>query len=334
MKASTWRGGSEFTVDDVPDPTPGPGEVLVKIDSTGICGTDVHITQGLFPSTPPKILGHEASGVVEDRGSRVGTINVGDRVVMNTTTHCDECWNCLNWSQSRCERSGTTHGFYAQYAVVPEQAAVKLPDGLDMEIAALTEPASCCLSGAEMIDPPGDGSTGLVIGGGIMGLFTTAFLKARGVEKIIMSEPVESRREMARQFGAAVLNDPTSDNLEELVRDLTNGRGVDVAAEAVGKPGLVAKCVELTRPRGQTLMIGVCPEGSPLPVDLYDMHYREIKLFGAFGRGDVFERVPQELQKLNLEGVVSGRFSLEELPQGVQDSADGKGIKFMVKPNG
>ena len=334
MKAMTWHGGAHFTLDDVPDPEALPGFVVVEIDTTGICGTDVHITQGLFPQEPPRILGHEGSGVIVDVGEGVSKERIGQRVVINHTSHCFECWNCRNWNVSRCTTKPiSSNGFYSEYVALESGAAIELPENLDIETAAMTEPASCCLSGVEMLDIPYR-ATGLVIGAGIMGLFTAAFLKTHGVETLVVSEPVSVRREMAKQFGADILHDPNDVPLSEVMADVTdNGRGFDVTAEAVGKPELVAACINVTKPRGQTLMIGVCPEGSPLPVDLYDMHFREIKLVGAFGRGNVFHRVPNELTKLNLQNVISGRYPLAELPDAITASAEGLGVKFAIKPN-
>jgi threonine dehydrogenase-like Zn-dependent dehydrogenase len=201
-----------------------------------------------------------------------------------------------------------------------------------METAALTEPASCCLSGVEMLDIPRN-AVALVIGGGIMGLFTLAFLKARGVKTAIMSEPVAARRELAKQLGADILNDPAREDLARMVKDATEGRGVHIAAEVVGKPALVAKCVDLTRPRGDVLMIGVNPKGSTLPADLYDLHYKEIRLRGAFGRGNAFARTTPLLKTLNLKGVISARYPLERIADAIRDSGEGRGVKLIVKPN-
>jgi threonine dehydrogenase-like Zn-dependent dehydrogenase len=222
---------------------------------------------------------------------------------------------------------------FSEYGTAPSQSAVKIPDGLDLEQAALTEPASCCFSGSEMMRIDENG-IGVVIGGGIMGLFTLAFLKRRGVERMIMSEPVAARREMARQFGADLLHDPAEGDLSDFVKDHNGGYGANIAAEVVGRPELVAKCVEVVRPRGQVLIIGVAPEGAALPVDLYDMHYREITVKGAFGRGDVFARTPEEINKLDLSGVISGRYDLQDVPQAIVDSGEGKGVKFVIKPHG
>ena len=336
MLASTWRGGPEFTLDQIPDPEPSEGQVLVEIDTTGICGTDVHITQGLFPSDCPKVIGHEASGVIIDVGRGVDRKRIGERVCLSGTNHCYECWNCRNWSYGRCTNAsggGPSNGFYAERAAIPARSATKLPDGLPTDLGALTEPAACCLSGVEMLDIPYR-ATGLVIGAGLMGLFTAAFLKSHGVETLVVSEPFAVRRDMATQFGADVLHDPAEQPLEELTAELTGeARGFDVTAEAVGKPELVAKCVENTRVRGQTLMIGVSPEESQLPTDLREMHYREIKLMGAFGQGSVSHRVPAELLKMNLDDVISGTFPLSQVADGIDASARGDGVKFAINPN-
>jgi threonine dehydrogenase-like Zn-dependent dehydrogenase len=333
LKACTWLGGGDFEYGDVPDPVMGPDDVMVRIGTVGVCGTDVHITQGLFPSTPPLILGHEASGEIIDVGQNVNRDRIGESVVLNHSTSCGECENCLNWSISRCERNTQVHHFFAELASVPNASAVPVPADLDIEIASITEPASCCLSGVSRLRVD-DGAVGLVIGGGMMGLMTAAFLKTHGVETVVMSEPVAYRREFAKQLGVDVLHDPAESSIDDFVADLINGRGLHIAAEAVGRADLVAKCVQLVRPRGQVLMIGVAPEGAPLPVDLYDMQYREVVLTSAFGRGNVFARTPGELAKLNLDGVITGRYELKDVPQAIIDSGEGKGVKLVIKPNG
>ena len=332
MRAMTWHGGSDFSLDRTSDLKASVGEVIVKVDTVGVCGTDVHITQGLFPATPPKVLGHEGSGTIVSVGEGVDASRIGERVAMNTTSHCGECSACITWSQSRCQNTYLTSGMFAEYATAPSQSAVKIPDTLDLEHAALTEPASCCLSGAEMMRID-DNGFGVVVGGGIMGLFTLAFLKRLGVDRMVMSEPVASRREMATQFGADLLHDPGEGDLEEFIKDHNGGNGANIAAEAVGQPNLVAKCFEVVRPRGQVLMIGVNPEGAALPVDMYDIHYREITLKGAFGRGDVFARTPAEIDTLNLDGVISDYYDLQDVPQAIIDSGEGKGVKFVIKPH-
>ena len=332
MRFMTWVGGMNFELGECDVPLLDADQVLVKVDTVGVCGTDVHITEGLFPGTPPKILGHEGSGTIVDVGTSISKDRIGQRVAIDVGDHCGTCEACLTWSIGRCEKHEWKAGFFSEFVAVTSSVALMIPKKMDLELAAFTEPAACCLSGVRMLDER-ERKFGLVIGGGAMGLFTLAFLKQSGVDQVIMSEPVKSRREMSIQLGANFLHDPSDSNLDEFVNDLTNGYGVEVAVEAVGKPELVAKCVELTRPRGDVLMIGVCPPGTSLPVDLFDFHYREIRIRGAFGRGSVFDETPEEMMSLDLSGIISGRYSLENIPDAINDVRNGRGIKFVVKPN-
>ncbi len=331
MRVITWRGGAHFTTDDVPDLVPGPDEVVVQIEAVGVCGTDVHITQGLFPADAPQVLGHEGSGIITQTGPGIDPARIGQRVVMDTTSHCGVCDNCRTWSLSRCERLQKSTGFYAEYARLPAQCAHPIPASMSYEVAALTEPASCCLSGVESLDHV-RGATALVVGGGIMGQLTAALLRRAGAARILVSEPFANRRDAARSMGADRLHDPGAGPLAEAVHEATNGRGVDIAVEAVGKPQLVADCVALTRPRGQVLMIGVCPQGTPLPIDLYDFHYREIRLLGAFGRGNVFARTPEVLMELDVAPVLSEHYALDDVPKAIDATAAGEGVKLFIAP--
>ena len=177
-----------------------------------------------------------------------------------------------------------------------------------------------------------ENSRALVIGGGIMGQFCAGFLKTHGAKEVIMSEPIKSRREISKDMNVDILHDPKESNLEEFIDDLTDSKGIDIAIEAVGKPELVDKCIKISKPGGQVLMIGVNPAKSNLKTDLYEMHYREITLKGAFGRGNVFHQPPKALQKLKLTNMISKRYPLNQVKKAIYDSSLGKGIKLVVKP--
>ena len=331
MKQVTWHGKNIFTLDDVPDLNPQEGWVKIKIDTVGICGTDVHITQGLFPATPPQVLGHEASGIISEVGIGVDKKRIGERVTINTSSSCGNCKNCIDWTISRCENAERSTPFFSEFSFAPNQNAIKIPDDLDLEIACMTEPASCCLSGVKMLSNL-ENSRALVVGGGIMGQFCVGFLKTHGVKEVIMSEPIKSRREISKDMNVDILHDPKESNLEEFIDDLTDSKGIDIAIEAVGKPELVDKCIKISKPGGQVLMIGVNPAKSNLKTDLYEMHYREITLKGAFGRGNVFHQTPKALQKLKLTNMISKRYPLNQVKKAIYDSSLGKGIKLVVKP--
>src|SRR5256884_1417686 len=164
MKVATWRGEARFTIDEVADPAPGPGQVVVDINTAGICGTDIHATQGLFPWKPPVVLGHEYTGVVRDVGRGVSRRLIGHVVACEPSYGCGECAECHAGRVSQCPRCVRVGGF-AEPVVLPARCVHPLPRGLDPVTAALTEPAACCLAGLEMFRMP-PGATVLVIGGG------------------------------------------------------------------------------------------------------------------------------------------------------------------------
>jgi len=330
MKVATWRGDTRFTIDDAPDPAAGPGQVVVSVHAAGICGTDIHATQGLFPWTPPLVLGHEYSGVVHEVGRGVSKRLLGRRVACEPSHGCGECSACEAGRTSQCPRATRVGGF-AERVALPVSCVHPLPEGLDPVTAALTEPAACCLAGLETFEMP-RGATVLVIGGGIMGLLTMVLAKRRGAKRLILSDPIEERRRIARGLGAHVVIDPTKENLRERIMTLTRDRGADVVAEAVGKPELVAEALALTRPTGHLQLVGVNPKGSQLPLDLWDVHYREIRISGAFGRGTAFRRALALMPKLGVKKLVTATFPLSRITEAFAHASAGHGAKTVITP--
>jgi L-iditol 2-dehydrogenase len=330
VRTATWRGGARFTLDEVPDPRPGPGQAVIAVHAAGICGTDVHATQGLFPWTPPLVMGHEYTGVVQDVGRGVSRRLIGRAVACEPSYGCGTCPECKEQRVSQCPRCTRVGGF-AERVALPVANLHPLPSGLDPVTAALTEPASCCLAGLEQLTMP-KGATVLVIGGGIMGLLTMVLAKRRGARRLILSDPIEERRTMARRVGASVLVDPTRESLRERVLALTKGRGADVVCEAVGKPELVAEALALVRPMGVLQLVGVNPQGSHLPLDLFDLHYREITIHGAFGRGRAFRRALALMPRLGVTSLVTARFPLEKIEDAFAHATAGRGVKTVITP--
>ena len=330
MKVATWRGGSRFTLDDAPEPVAGPGEVVVAVEAAGICGTDIHATQGLFPWQPPLVMGHEYSGVVRAVGRGVSPRLVGRAVACEPSQGCGACPACAAGRVSQCPGARRIGGF-AERVTLPVAGVHPLPRGLDPITAALTEPAACCLSGLEMYRMPPD-ATVLVIGGGIMGLLTMAIAKRRGAKRLVLSDPLEERRRIARRLGAGVVVDPTRESLADRMMALTRGRGADVVCEAVGKPELVAEALTLVKAAGVVQLVGVSPKGSRLPLDLYDVHYRELRIHGAYGRGTAFRRALALLPTLGARRLVTGRFPLARVEEAFAHAAAGRGAKTIITP--
>jgi L-iditol 2-dehydrogenase len=330
MRVGTWRGGAHFTIDEVPEPAPGPGQALVAVHAAGICGTDVHATQGLFPWKPPLVLGHEYTGVVRGVGRGVSRRLLGRSVVCEPSYGCGTCAECREGRVSQCPRCTRVGGF-AERVVLPVSCLHPLPRGLDPVTAALTEPASCCLAKLERVRMP-RGATVLVIGGGIMGLLTMVLAHRRGARRLILSDPLEERRAMARRLGASAVVDPVRESLRDRVHALTGDRGADVVCEAVGKPELVAEALTLVRPNGTVQLVGVNPKGSQLALDLWDAHFREITIQGAFGRGRAFRRALALMPKLAVKRLVTAQFPLERIEAAFAHAAAGRGVKTVITP--
>jgi L-iditol 2-dehydrogenase len=332
MKVATWRGENRFTIDEASEPVAASGQVVVAVHAAGICGTDIHATQGLFPWTPPLVLGHEYTGVVTQVGRGVPRRLLGRAVACEPSYGCGECAACEAGRISQCPRAVRVGGF-AERVALPAACAHPLPRGLDPTVAALTEPAACCLAGLETFAMP-RGATVLVIGGGIMGLLTMAIARLKGAKRLILSDPLEERRRIARRLGAHVVVDPSRESLHDRVMSLTRNRGADVVCEAVGKPELVAEGLGLTRSTGVFQLVGVNPKGSRLPLDLWDVHYRELRIVGAFGRGTAFCRALALMPKLGVKRLITARFPLDRIGDAFAHATAGHGAKTVITPSG
>jgi L-iditol 2-dehydrogenase len=330
VKVATWLGGSRFSLDEVAEPVAGPGQVVVDVAAAGICGTDVHATQGLFPWTPPLVLGHEYSGVVREVGRGVNRRLVGRAVACEPSYGCGTCLHCRNGRVSQCA-AATRVGGFAERVALPVGCVHPIAKGLESVTAALAEPAACCLSGLEMFRMP-HGATVVVIGGGIMGLLTMMLARRRGAARVVLSDPLEERRQIARKLGARVVVDPTRESLHDRVMGLTGGRGAEVVCEAVGKSALVADAFGMVKPTGVLQLVGVNPKGSCVPIDLYDVHFREVRIHGAYGRGTAFRRALALLPKLGAKRLIGAKFPLGRIEEAFAHAAAGRGAKTVITP--
>ena len=178
-------------------------------------------------------------------------------------------------------------------------------------------------------------ATVLVIGGGIMGLLTMVLAKKRGAARAILSPiPSPSAGRSRRRLGADHVIDPVRENLRETVKELTGGRGPDVACEAVGKPDAGGRGHRHGQARGIVQLVGVSPKGGQLPIDLYDIHYRELRIQGAYGRGTSFRRALAVLPSLGVDALITARFPLERIADGFAHAAAGQGVKTVITPRG
>ena len=165
-----------------------------------------------------------------------------------------------------------------------------------------------------------------------MGLLTMVLALKRGAARAILSDPMAERRDIASRLGAAAVIDPSRQSLREAVAELTQGRGPDVACEAVGKPELVAEALALTKPKGIVQLVGVSPAGAPLALDLFQVHYRELTIHGAFGRGRSFRRALKLLPSLGVQELITARFPLAQITDAFAHAAAARGVKTVITP--
>ncbi len=277
MRATRLMANGDLRTVDVPAPVPGPGEVLIRIEAAGICGTDRHLYKGEFPCAPPVTLGHEFSGIVVGRGAGVD-IPEGARVACDPNDWCGVCDACARGRVNLCSRNVATgihrDGGFAEYAVFPARKAIALPASLDPLHGAFCEPLACTLHGVD-IGAPVSGERVLVIGGGVIGLLALQLARLAGAETMLLTRH-PAKRALARDLGAT----EAAATPEEAARIWPEG--ADLTLECAGAPETVAGAPALTRRGGRVVVLGVLPRGELVPIEPFDLLFREIQLRFAF----------------------------------------------------
>jgi len=328
MKAVVFRGVNDIRVEEVARPRPRAGEAVIRITATTICGTDVHIVKGEYPVRAGLILGHEPVGVIHELGEGLeGEYQIGQRVIAGAITPCGQCFYCLNGAHSQCHgalggwRFGNTiHGAWAEYLLVPDARAnlAVVPDGLtDEQVLMLPDIASTGISGAES----GNvrlGDSVAVFAQGPIGLCATLGAKLRGAGTIIAVDPIAERREMARRFGASVAIDPTAVDVVHTIRGLTDGRGVDVAIEALGRQETFAAALGSIRPGGTLSSLGVYSGKLTAPYEAIHAGLGDQRIVTTLCPGGK-ERMRRlismvEHGRIDLTPLVTHHYSLDQLP--------------------
>ena len=267
MRAVAFQAPGQIEIVERPKPVPRAGEAVIRITATTICGTDVHIIKGEYSVRPGLILGHEPVGVIDQLGPGLeAEYQVGQRVIVGAITPCGQCFYCLNGSHSQCHgplggwRFGNTiDGAWAEFLLVPDARAnlAPIPDGLtDEDVLLVPDIFSTGLSGAESGNVK-VGDSVAVFAQGPIGLCATIGARLRGAALIVAVDAVPERLEMARRFGANVLVNYRDQDPVAAIKRLTEGRGVDVAIEALGRQETFENALRATRPGGTLSSLGV-----------------------------------------------------------------------------
>ena len=345
MKAMVLRAPSDLVLDEVARPQAGPGQVLVRITHSGVCGTDYKIYNGSIKVPYPLIPGHEMAGEVVDVGRvptsseamRVGpAITIGDRVIIDPETYCGVCFYCQKGLTNLCP-NGTligrdVNGGFAEYLMVPASQVFKLPDAIDDRTAPMIQVLTTCLHAQRQVETfPAD--TVAVVGLGVTGQLHLQLAKARGARVIGITRSAE-KRAMAEKLGADVTI-PGGDNVIEQVRDLTEGRGADLTIETTGVLKQLENSVHMTRFGGKVLMFGIytAKEGA-LP--FYDLYFKEVSLISArVAKPEDYTAsiALVERRQVTLEPLVSDVMPLAELKAaiGLLGSDSGQRMKIIME---
>ena len=296
MKALLLSRYKHLEIVDLPEPVPGPGEVLVRVAACGICGSDIHGYDGSTGRRiPPIVMGHEAAGTVCAWGEGVTGFANDDRVTFDSTVYCGSCTPCLRGELNLCEHrqvlgvSCTDYhrpGAFAEYVAVPSRAVHRLPDNLSFEEAAMLEPLSVALH-AVSLAPLQAGDTALVVGAGMIGLLLVEVLSTAGCSRIFATDLDQSRLDLARTVGATDVIAAGSDPVEAVLEH-TGGTGVDVAMEAVGRTETVQASIDSVRKGGTVVLVGnVAPE---VALPLQKVVTRQIRLQGSCASAGEYPR--------------------------------------------
>jgi L-iditol 2-dehydrogenase len=329
LKAAVIHGKNDIRIEEYPTPQAGPGEIVVKVRSSGICATDIKtlLGQGL-PKNLPTILGHEVVGEVFELGEGVAGFQTGERVAVYPIAVCGECYYCKNDRHNLCMKEfGLAHGIdggFAEYVRLPRQiinagGVVKIPKDLSYEKAVLAEPLSCGLAAlrANKVKP---GDKVVVVGAGPMGLIHLKISKWIGAT-VIMADLLDKRLKIADQMGADFCINVSKASLMDEVKKITGGTGAEVVITSLGIPKVIEESLKLVRNGGTFNIFGGPPAGQPITIDPRWIHYSEIIITGTFASTpDEFKKAIDLIAsgELEVEDLISDKFTLDNMLDAVE----------------
>ena len=324
-----FYGASDLRLERVSVPDPGPGQALVRMIGSGVCGSDVHAVRGDFELwKPPITLGHEGVGIVEALGHGDSPAAEGMVVSVCPSVSCGICFHCREGEELLCSRRSAHLGAFADYSIVPLAALYPLPAGVSWRSAILTEPLACVLHALGLAGVrPGEWVG--VVGGGTIGMLLTQVARLHGAH-VLLSEPDAKRREMGARMGADQVVDPKTDDVIETAMRFTSGVGLDRVIEAVGSPSTIEQAIGMARRGGSVVVMGGSPRNAELSLRPYELYERQLTVRGSFIRNFDFQRAVRMLDRLELEPLITAQFDLEQIDQAIESVASNRGLKTVV----
>ena len=337
MKAAVFYGKHDIRLEDHPITDPKPGEVQIRVKAAGVCGTDLHIYEGAQGATecnPPVVLGHEFSGVVEKIGEGVTEVKVGDHVTIDPNISCNGCHYCRKGKPHLCTHLAATgvnyDGGFAEFCNVLERQVFVLPKELPFEIGALCEPVGCCLHGIDLANIQ-VGDVVMIIGGGPIGMIMMQLAQIAGASKMIVVEPLEEKRALAKKHGADLVIDPMHEDVKAVLEE--NGI-VDVAVviECVGRKETMLNAIDYAGRGGKAVLFGLTPPDCVIPFMPFQAFQKELTVVASFTNQYSHGRAAELISsgRLHLEDIISDVFALDDI-QKAFDLKVRKG-KAIIKP--
>jgi L-iditol 2-dehydrogenase len=347
MNAAVYKGASLIEVDAVPVPEIGPGEALIRVESCGICPTDLKkIAYNLLPG--PRIYGHETAGVIAAVGAGVSKYQPGDRVIVFHHIPCGKCFYCGKKLYAQCsiyKKVGVTAGYepagggFSQYVRVMDwivdRGIEKIPAAVSFDAASFVEPVNTCLKGMIQLDPH-RGDMVAILGQGPVGLIFT-MMAARAGLRILATDSFETRRKLARKFGAREAFDPRDSAFARAINDMTERRGADLVIIAASAKGIVEQAVAISRPGARILLFAQTSHQERIEVSGADICMGERVLCGSYSASVDLQKESADLVfsgALPVEELISHRYSLSDIHVGIERALhpDAESLKIVVQP--
>lgn len=338
MKAAVFYGKEDLRIENLKTPEiTSPDDVLIRVYACGICGTDMHIfdgDEGAAPTPSGTVLGHEFAGEVTATGSDVTAVNIGDKVCIDPNWLCNSCEYCREGVGHFCENMkgiGTTiNGGFAQYCVVPQSQVYKFDDSITYTQAAMTEPVACCLHGIDMCDIS-PGATVAVIGGGMIGLLMLQLANLKGAAKLIMIEPVESKRILAEKLGADITINPFTQDVSAVLEKNDISR-ITTVIECVGQPSTMKQAISLAGKKSTVMMFGLTKPNDKIEIKPFELFKKEITLKASFINPYTQKRALSLInnKKIDVTSMIYKTITVDELPLLLKNKEKRSAGKYIV----
>jgi len=342
MKAALLYGVKDLRIQDIDMPEVGHGEILVKVKAATTCGTDLKIFQRGYVEGViklPTVFGHEWAGDVVEVGEGVSWLKENMRVRAGNSSPCLRCRMCQKGKFNLCEDMMWLWGAYAEYIKVPARIVMlntqEIPANVTYEEAAVTEPLACVLHGIEEAGVR-LGDTVAIIGAGPIGLLHLLSVKKMGANKVIISDTIDERLQLAEKIGAdETINAKTEDTVEK-TKQLTEGYGADVVIEAIGLPTTWEQALKMVRKGGTVLEFGGCPPKTEIKVSTEQLHYGETTILGAFHATPAHFRKALNLiasGTINVKPLITRKMKLTQIKEAFETLTTSKSdIKIAILP--